>query len=153
MKNLSFITLFIFLGCSSYKINNYSLEYTIDSDIKKIENYFINRTITDLIQFDKTKDGQFYLFKYKRDRFASFKFELNSEALILKNIQYFHRSFEKTIFSSDIQGLNTKEYLSGFDIEVFLSENKHHVYFCIKNDFELNIWVLINGNDIKYQRI
>ena len=85
-------------------------------------------------------------YKYSRDRSVFFQFEENSKGVFLKEVVYYHRSFQKVILrnekSTDYQISSPNQF------KVWMSRDKLSIYFCMVSPDSLIISVLSNGNNV-----
>lgn len=119
-------------------------------DKEKIEIAYIrdcvksNKSVDSLIEWELTsRDDKMISFKYK-SYLAYFIINVDKEEIFLKEIDYYHNSFNKNIFTSDSQ--KRYEVASNTTYKVWMSIDSLSKYFCIIHQGNIMIWVLTNGN-------
>lgn len=106
-----------------------------------------NYSADSLIEWEfSSKDENIISYKYKRDRLVFFTLHKNLEGVFLQSIDYYHRSFQKTIFLNNTQ--TDYEINNQTRFRVWMSKDKLSVYFCMINLDNVMIWVLTNGNSV-----
>jgi len=84
----------------------------------------------------------------KRDKLVFFMMQKDSIGLWLYNIDYFHNSYKKTVYSNDSE----KKYAinDNTKFKAYMSFDKLRDYFCIINNESILIWVLSSGSIVTH---
>lgn len=153
-------TLILFIFCCTTKSSVFS-QTLIEKNMRDKEAMEIayitdcikeNRRVDSLIEWKfSSKNESGISYKYKRDRLVFFKLYKDTRGVFLHEIDYYHRSFKKLIFSSD--KFSEYEITSQVQFKVWMSKDKLSIYFCMINPHKSMIWVLTNGKTVYSRRV